>query len=365
MDHSRNPRPWLSLLGAVALLAVAVPVTAQEESPDTSTDPAANTASFSWQQATLPDAAWSAPIYLGSLALDADGAMTMVARPQRPTDPSLNAWRSVDGVTWQSVKPANARQKQQVWAWTGVGAAGDQFIAVGIGGTTFLSDTGAKWKMTKQGIKDARPGVVISTPTGVAVAGADATGQAVWSTTDGKAWSHASLARRRLAVSTMAATPSGLLAAASWSIPELWLAPDGATWQSVSLPFMDESSRNQALTAIAGGLLLVVVQVDENQVPVSSTIWSSVDGLSWEQVFRADSPVTASSFGPLGVVMATRTDLLTAADDGVTWTQAPLPAELDGSMVTLLAQTPEEQLLAGSLDQGSGAVAMWVGTLAP
>ena len=128
---------------------------------------------------------------------------------------------------------------------------------------------------------------------------------------------------------------------------------------------MDESSRNQALIATGGGLLLVVVQVDEKALPVSSTIWSSVDGLAWQQVFSVDSPVTASSFGPLGVVMATRTDLLTSPDDGATWSQIPLPAELDGSMVTLLSQTPEGQLLAGSLSPADGTIAMWVGTPTP
>ncbi len=365
MNHLRTTRPWVSLLGVLALLAVAVPVTAQESSSAASTDPAAYAGSFSWQQATLPDTAWSAPTYLGSIALDADGAMTMVARPQRPSDSSMNAWRSDDGVTWQSVKPANSRQKQQVWAWTGVGTAGDQFIAVGAGGAIFVSDTGAKWKMSKKGIKDARPGLVISTPTGVAVAGAEATGQAIWTTTDGKVWSQAPLPESALPISTMAATPSGLLAAASWSTPELWLAPDGATWQSVPLTFMDESSKKQALIATGDGLLLVVAQVDENGVPVSSTIWSSVDGLTWQQVFSADSPVTASSFGPLGVVMATRTDLLTSADEGATWSQRPLPAELDGSVVTLLSQTPAGQLLAGSLSPADGTIAMWVGAPTP
>ncbi len=36
MDQSRTPRPWLTILGAAALLAVAVPVTAQEDSPERS-----------------------------------------------------------------------------------------------------------------------------------------------------------------------------------------------------------------------------------------------------------------------------------------------------------------------------------------
>ena len=365
MGQSRTPQPWLTLLGGLALLAVAVPVAAQEGSPAASTDPAANAGSLSWQKATLPDATWSAPTYLGSIALDADGAMTMVARPQRPTDPSMNAWRSSDGLTWKSVRPADGEQKQQAWAWSGVGTAGGQFVAIGVGGTTFLSDTGAKWKMTKQGIQGARPGVVISTPTGVAVAGSGPAGEAVWTTTDGKAWSHPPFPEGVLPISTMAATPSGLLAAASWSTPELWLAPDGATWQSVPLPFEDASSRNQALTGTGGGLLLAVAQVDENGVPVSATIWSSVDGLSWQQVRSVDSPVTASSFGPLGVVMATRTDLLTSADEGATWTQSPLPAELAGSVVTVLAQTLDGRLLAGSLGPAEGEVAMSVGTPTP
>ena len=81
-------------------------------------------------------------------------------------------------------------------------------------------------------------------------------------------------------------------------------------------PVIDAASRVRSLTATSTGLLLVLDQVQDNGVPLSSTIWSSADGLTWQLVHSVDSPVSAAGHGPLGVVMTTNTDLLTSVDDG-------------------------------------------------
>ena len=82
--------------------------------------------------------------------------------------------------------------------------------------------------------------------------------------------------------------------------------------------------------------------------------------------------VTAASYGPLGVIMATESHLLRSTDDGATWSVTPLAPTFTGDRITLLAQTSGGRLLAGTTKFngfGVGAkkthMSVWVGTPTP
>ena len=308
--------------------------------------------------------------YLSSIAIGVGGDMALVSMPVRQEFTSPRAWTSADGLKWKSVKVPAGKN------WAGVATIGDRLLAVDRFGGAVLPGSGDKWKATKKRIKDkgARTDAITSTPTGAAVAGWNAKGPMVWTTADGVDWSATALPAHAgwtaFGPSMIAATPSGVLAAAAGGSPgsvkfppQMWSAPDGVNWQAVPVPVIDDKTVVASLTATPIGLLLVLRQVEESKT-VGSTIWSSVDGITWQQVHRTDSLVGATSVGPLGVIMSTPTTLLRSTDDGATWSETALPTDLGGAPVVLLAQTPDGRLIVGTSFAEDGA-GIWVGSPAP
>ncbi len=127
------------------------------------------------------------------------------------------------------------------------------------------------------------------------------------------------------------------------------------------LPFIDDESYLRSLTATGTGLLLVLNRY-RDRMAYAATVWSSTDGLTWQQVYSTEPSIGSASYGPLGVVMSTPTTLLRSVDDGATWSETPRPAVAEGSSITMLAQTPDSRLIAGLTTADRSSSSLWVGT---
>ncbi len=388
-----------ALLGALALTFVvgasaagrfpshvtaASPVVPGPSSPTPSSLPASSLApgeGFTWQRADVAGLPPSG-IALVFLATNSGGDMSLMGNAF-PDQRTSAAWHSTNGRTWAPAKLAWGARKDAGGASNGVVTIGDQFLTIedNPSGSTALSPTGQRWTVDKQGVngtkRQALLGAVTSTPDGAAAGGmyahsltATTTTPAVWTTPDGLAWHRSDLPPNGHAfITAMAALPSGLLAAAAQGQgaadpAALWVAPDGVTWQAVPLPFLDTDSYLHTLIATDSGLLIVLDEYQGYEAYASS-VWSSPDGITWHRVLALDEYIATVSYGPLGVVMTGRSELLRSADDGATWSATPLSAEFDGTVGTVLAQTPDGRLIAGTIALDYSSPALWVGTPAP
>lgn len=351
-------------------------------SPGASSEPCPAPAidSFTWQQADVPGIEQDG-IIPSYLAVNGLGDMSLLGNAYSDQRKS-RAWHSTDGLTWTPARLAWKAKENEGGGASGIAVVDNQFLAIAGNsfGWTALSPTGETWKVDKKAMDGGKgltlPGALTSMPDGAAAAGQTSASQAwtdptpaVWTTTDGKAWSRTDLPPSGTSLPTMiAATPSGLLAAGAigqigTEPSALWVVPDGVTWQSVPMSFLDAESYLRTLIATPNGLLLGANRYHDKK-PDGATIWSSPDGLDWHQVYATAPYVSASSSGPLGIVISTDSKLLRSTDDGATWTESPLPVVAAGLYAWLVAQTPDGRLMVGYYPT-DGSSSLWVGTLAP
>jgi hypothetical protein len=371
-------------VGAALVLLVVLGAGVLALSPSAAPSPAFATATsdtFTWQEADVPgmDKNGTIPSYL---AVNGAGDMSLLGNAY-PDQRKSRAWHSTDGLTWTPSKLDWKAKKNEGGAVSGIAVVEDQFLTIGNDsyGWTATSPTGETWKVDKKAVgggkRYALLGALTSTPSGAAAGGGSMASQtgtdpvpAVWTTTDGKAWSRTDLPPSSTPlITTIAATPSGLLAAGAvgqiGTVPSaLWVAPDGLTWQVGPLSFLDAESYLRSLIATPSGLLMTVNKYHDKK-GYAATIWSSADGLSWHQVYATAPYVVGASYGPLGVVIATDSTLLRSTDDGATWSEAPLPSVEAGSYAWLVAQTPDARLIVGYYTTHGSSSTLWVGTLTP
>ena len=176
------------------------------------------------------------------MAVNGAGDMSLLGDAS-PDQRKSKAWHSTDALTWTPAKLDWKAKENEGGTASGIAVVEDQFLTIGNNsyGWTATSPTGETWKVNKKAV-DGGQGyallvALISTPGGAAAGGQFTSSQpgtdpvpAVWSTTDGKAWSRTDLPPSSTPlVTTIAATPSGLLAAGAvgeiGTVPSaLWVA---------------------------------------------------------------------------------------------------------------------------------------------
>ena len=319
---------------------------------------------LAWQQATIPGpqgGAW--PIH--GVAVNGGGDAVLLGQTAATNGKPL-AWHSLDGLTWDPVRLSWPKGMAPI----AVATVGNDFLAIGGGKTgtaTASSGGGDRWVVRKAAVPGATSlYAVTSTNDGATVLGASgkSAAPAVWRTPDGVKWGKAvTLPSTATAGSVdpptlIAASPNGVIGAASVD-GGLWAAPDGVTWQAAPLPATGEGITVAALTGTPDGLLLVVNQGPAGG-PVSSSVWTSSDGLAWLQVHSIEgTALLHAASGPAGSVVQAEHLLLTSSD-GVTWTEHPL-TEFD-SVVSDMVETPAGRVLVSGTTPDLAGGMLWMGT---
>ncbi|HYI65377.1 MAG TPA: hypothetical protein VEW95_00470 [Candidatus Limnocylindrales bacterium] len=145
----------------------------------------------------------------------------------------------------------------------------------------------------------------------------------------------------------------------------IWSSADGAAWQSVSLPFPRNWTREQVgfvyvdELAVVDGRLLAIGTVGINDY-LEVVVWESTDGSSWQEVdtgaFRTEAfSVEDVSAGPGGLVVVTHQyqagtgSAWRSTDGGSSWTEHRPPGDDLG--VHAVVGTGSGYLVAGAVGE--------------
>ncbi|MEV5827486.1 hypothetical protein AB0L25_18120 [Spirillospora sp. NPDC052242] len=225
-------------------------------------------------------------------------------------------------------------------AITGVAVAGETAVTVGSEtvdrprGQILVSTDGAEqWSVAEVKREGAAspfdvPNVVAASGKAWAALGTGPAGVAVWTSADGRTWTHRSAPQgfqRGDEIASLTAAQTGFAAAGTGhdGRPILWTSADGAVWQRAATSLKGPP----ASVAAVGGA--VVVRTEKGE------LWRSADnGATWTRAEVPDSdgsygPVVALTNGPGGFFAARegrngdrRRAVFYRSADGVGWTRA-------------------------------------------
>ena len=333
-----------------------------------------------WQRsaATALDVGGGPTSTLSAVMAPRDGVDWMIAGTRTTADGSSSAtvWSSPDGVRWSATTlPGSDGRAMAATAWgartlivgsvgRGVGeraavwmsqGPGEPFVAV-TADTSLLPSSAA---LTPSDSSPARGSaamdVVAAGTQGAFAAGSVAGRETVWYSTDGTDWATVAGAdeviggRPGAVITDLLVTPTAVLA--SGTAPdgthtdgEVWSSPNGMRWQRASAagdPFAGAGDHLvDGLALDSTGSLVAVggVRSGPSWVPAS---WVSPDGTTWSQPSEAfpDSTrpqpelggtvvraVTSDGTGMVAVGGSTTAQRVWTSNDGLNWTETPLPA---------------------------------------
>lgn len=320
----------------------------------------------------------------------ADGAK---ARDVGTSDAAV--WVSSTGLEWTRVGNDSVFREIAAQSMMAVTAGGPGFVAVGAAERThqddaavWISEDGYSWSRVEDSAGAFATGtstqmwdVTTGGPGLVAVGfmgAVDTFDAAVWVSPDGTAWTRViddSLAGRGNAIMLgVVALDGGRLVAVGVDesngtpLPSVWTSTDGLSWEQ-GAPF-DSAEQGGTMSAVAsweGGL--VAAGRDESGDDLDAAVWISPDGFTWQRVADAalggpgDQAIAAIAEieGELVAVgYERRTDrnaIVWLSSDGLTWTRSTDEtfAAPGFQELTSLSSTEERLIAVGY----SGAVGEW------
>ncbi|OLT30747.1 hypothetical protein BJF79_38195 [Actinomadura sp. CNU-125] len=246
--------------------------------------------------------------------------------------------------------PSVVATSGKAWAALGTGPAG---VAV------WTSGDGRTWthRASPQGFEQGDTvASLTATPSGFAAVGEGADGPALWTSADGETWRRAAAKEAPMSV---AATGRELVVLTETG--ELWRSADnGDTWTRAEVPQADGSyGRVVALTNGPGGVF--AAREGKNGDRRRAVIYQSTDGVGWTRA----STIDRRDYESLAALNGT-SESLTAlipisdgrlnvqrSDDGVKWDSVERLDGGDGKNATASAALPKGVLVAGT--QANGA----------
>jgi hypothetical protein len=374
------PRPHGSAravtLSLVLAAIIAQPAAAQSPpagavaSPDAPGSPA----TITWQR--LPDdpkfAGNFAPTLTGAAVLP-DGSIVAVG----PRDPAVFAMESglesnvsswvlpPDGTAWNftGFPSPNASVFGNQNVSLAQGPAG--LVAVNDKGVTWTSADGLDWTQAK--VPHSAMFDVQGNGAGYAAVDGAFDSPALWTSADGVDWQATKLGKvGRMHGNAYALAHSPdlgyLMGGSARGVPLLWTSPDGESWTAVTPPVGAKKKHTVSVTDIAAGPagFLLLVADRSNKGVDRSTLWTSPDGQTWQQVAEHDGrldTVTAVGDGFVAVGPGT----VMASPDGATWTTTPEPL-FDGFSINTVTVAPDGRIVAAGNAVDAPQAAVWVGT---
>lgn len=218
------------------------------------------------------------------------GARTVIAQHTEGSDPGPLFWYSDDGLHWTKASTSDAAS-ESIWA-SGVTVGGPGFVAVG---TDLSADP------------DGSKGVI-----------------AIWTSSDGAAWTRArtpSLGAGEL--QTVATVAGGLIAFGSdGKHGAIYASSNGTDWSSVAVPAGFDPWDAKVLAEADGSLTVIDIVSDADKSPLD--VWRATSPTAWTKVGTlpqsAGGRVQHLVHGPLGW-LASGTVVWTSVD-GVKWSVA-------------------------------------------
>ena len=264
---------------------------------------------------------------------------------------------SLDGVNWTTVEPP-----LDVW---GFAASGDDLYAFGPGTVVRLTWTGTTWRaanlLAVDGLEPDRSIEQMAFGDGVTVM---SDGSQIFFSTDGNAFTPA-LQGPDLSgedyIGSVFSTGSGFVA---YSGRLIWTSNDGSVWDLVSTGPPLGSNTWIVDVAERDGRFGVIVRKGAYNAWGNETLWSSEDGLTWNEVppehiegslAEADYPVSIGA-GEAGWVVL-RGNALVYSVDGLNWVAPDGPPEIGWGYGAPRAVVGENRILVPYFD------GIWVGEI--
>ena len=278
--------------------------------------------SFAYGVATAPDGS----VVMVGQHLDKDPAVP-------PVPVGAAAWHSTDGSTWTEVplpKSANAialNVAASSLGWAAVGFVPDGASLV------WTSADGISWVRAKP-LKKGQPQTIIATTDGFLVGGQSivkgVAHPVLWHSSDLVTWTRIKLPGKGL-VTQLAQVPSGVILALVATVGanrvtfRYLRSVDGLTWDKVAFPVKRSGTDRLGASELgtSGDLFIQLVGSGPAAGPFLNSVWTSTDGLVWQDAWTATGPLFAVASGPVVNVFGTGTQ--GASADGITWTETARP----------------------------------------
>ena len=276
-----------------------------------------------------------------AVAIAADGGQVIVGKHATGffDATGATAWHSADGTSWtEQLLPGSKGA-----AANAIVASGGQLVVVGATvpttlegfptGLVWTSNDGLSWSLAAK-IKNATLNAITATADGYAAVGhvkkksKSAGAQQVptlWTSTDATAWkatvlpgtdSGNAVAQNLDGVTVVVENRAG----GAGTGPGLLRSTDGVSWDALDFP-AEPVTGGQVVSAgqvglIQGGFALVS-NIATPGASTSGSVWTSVDGATWQKAASAPFLLYAVAGGPTSSVFESRVQLTTT--DGITW----------------------------------------------
>ena len=337
--------------GAAASTAaspVPAPVVTPAPAPSDGGGPAKPAIDAGWR--TIATAATLGPTHLRDVALFR-GSLVAVGDGD---DRVGRIWASPDGRKWSSVA-GGLPLRGAVLRSVAVGDAG--IVAVGWSeddAVAVVSPDGLRWeRVTLPGSHPGSSAVSVAWHGGryVAVGGGGESNAAVsWSSTDGRTWSVLAIVEEGQAesLSSVAAGPAGFVASGGHG-PRgaIWTSSDGAAWSRIDLP--SSTSDDQGRLRYLDGTWFLL--------GAGGVVWLSADGRAWTRTVVAGFGVGVFDVAttPVGVVAVGRSStepgepgvVALARPTLAAWTAAPPDPVFSDGLASSIVMAPDGRTLVG------------------
>ena len=270
------------------------------------------------------------------VATASDGPVVMVGQhldrdPAVP--PGAAAWHSTDGSTWTEVVLPQPRHAITLdVAVSALGWAAIGFVPKG-NGLVWTSADGVTWVRAKP-LRGGQPQAIIAT-TGGFLAGGQSVVKGVarpvlWLSNDLVSWTRVKLPGKGQ-VTRLAQLPSGVILALVATVSanrvtyRYLRSVDGSTWDTVHFPVTRSGTDTLSAGELgtAGDMFVQVVDGGPATGPFNGSVWTSSDGLAWEEAWTAPGPLFAVASG--AVVNVFGKGVQGRHADGITWTETARP----------------------------------------
>ncbi len=361
VDRARPRRRVAVALAAVAVVLVAAIVGAaallrSESDEVVATGGAPSLSNGTWVRVPYdePQGPGDAVTQVAAVTATDDGFVAVGRASAGFPDPGRVAvWRSSDGWDWERVENQEAFTAEGFVAVMDVVARGNQLVAVGheqprpsVGdAAVWVSDDGVSWsRVPNEGdlVGGAREKViwdVMAVSDGFVAVGAEGSDAAVWTSQDGISWAQQSVDTfddvPGVQVMYAIAEGDGVLVAvgldrASDNRLAVWTSIDGERWTRADLTALDTLTNDGLSEVVWTGSRFVAVGVltDTSALEFDASVWTSVDGLTWEHA--TDDQPAFEGPGSQGVrtvdvvgdeLVATGSSVWTSTD-GLEWERA-------------------------------------------